>query len=155
VKNENRMSEAQKEFLREVRDGDWTLDELMKAMEVKNSQWARWLQNKFFVGNLKRMGRVSTRWSRVALMLAANVARKELAKSVGKTEGIPAEKRETLKDTVTLSNADARQQRSEDRLRVKKKPALDPERDLLHPSFAGREGEFLAAMKSAGTKAGE
>ena len=153
MKNENRMSEAQKEFLREMRDGDWMLEDLMQAMKVKNAQWARWLQNRFFLGNLKRMGRVSTRWSRVALMLAANMARKELAKNVGEKAGIPAERRETLKDAIALANSDARQERSEDRRRAKRKPAVDPERNLLHPSFQGRESEFLAAMKKAGANA--
>ena len=156
MNNVNRMSEGQHKFLRKVRDGSWLLPELLKWEKVTGMCLTRWLENKFFGRNFDRLIGISTRRSRMELQMAAVVAREMLRRDVkGEIKLLP-EDRQKLMEIIDAANRDRREMLSERRLRRKKKHGeLDPERNLLHPSFQGREAEFLAAMKRAGTKAGE
>ncbi len=149
MKNENRMSNGQCKFLSKLRDGVWELEELMKWEKVNGAHLARWLQNKFFVQNYLGIEKVSILRGRMELQMGANLARQLLARDV-REQKLTLQQIELLRAIILAANQDLRAAKHR---RKKKGAAIDPERPLLHPSFAGKESEFLAAMKKAGVKA--
>ncbi len=154
MKNENRMSEGQHKFLRKVRDGVWQLPELLKWAKISDANFSRWLENKYFRRNYDRYLSIWVCRSRSELQMAAVVARQLLARGAWQDgTKLSDEDRLQLNELIDAANRERREMLAERRLwRKSKKTALDPERPLLHPSFQGREGEFLAAMKKAGMK---
>src|SRR5687768_16498432 len=91
MKYANRISAAQMTFIREVRDGELTLDELKKREKEKAKQLGRWFRNKFFCINLKKAVRQSERVAELEMHLIAVNARVLIAEAVKKKEGLKAD----------------------------------------------------------------
>src|SRR5438477_4934471 len=145
------ISDKQETFMRHVRDGSMTLQEVRAAENLDNAQITRWMKNEFFWDALKFAVREARRHRRLELEVAANVASRTLVQLLvqGLRGNVPLEewKVKLLLETIWLAER-LRGVRAgaggRDGRRRLKRPL---EEDLCHPDAKEREGELLALMR--------
>ena len=141
--NTNRMSSSQEKFLRKVRDGSDTLAIIKAQNDLNEKRFKRWLRNRFFWGNLMRVLRINERARYTVIALAAKPAADMLEDAVNKKETLPVGLVLSLKVLNELALAQETVKRPRRGSAMKKRPKLDPERDLCHPATKHLEKELM------------
>ena len=145
--NENRISPAQAKFLRQVRDASDTLAVIRSQHELSEKRFQRWLRNRFFSANFKRVLRHKERGREAVIVLAASAAAGMLDEAVRKKESLPVGLVLSLKVLNELAVQQSTVKRPQRSSGSKKKVKLDPERDLCHPDSKEKRAKLLEGLE--------
>lgn len=149
ITHKNRMNSAQYGLLREIRDGKISGEELQRRWAANRKRYSMWFSNRFFWRNLDRIVFIAQRILNVQAFLAVQEAQVKIIDSLKKNEGVDEKFLATYREHRNQTRADLRQMKHR-RRRKKEKVKLG---EVLHPSFRGREKEFVELMKAHRRKA--